>query len=426
MIDINLIRENPDLVKASLKKRGQDTGVVDELTQLDAEWKKLTTSVETMRAEQKELGNKKDLEGAKALKEKVQSEEEKLKTATEKRNELLLNIPNTLFKDVPEGKDESENKILRTWGKKPDFHFEPKDHVELGKGLDVIDNERAAKVTGARFTFLKGGAALLQMALIKWTIDQLTSKETVKEIAEKIGVSEKPFTLVFPPVMINEESYRKMARLTDEDKEQRYHIEKDDLYLIGSSEHTMGAMHMDETLEEHELPLRYLGYSTNFRREAGSYGKDTKGILRMHQFDKLEMESFTKAVDGAKEQEFFLATQEHLVQKLGLPYQVVANCAGDTGTPDARQFDIEIWMPGQDKYRETHSADYMTDYQARRLNTRLKKADGGKEFVHMNDATAFAIGRTLIAIMENYQTKEGTVVVPEVLRPYLNGLEVIE
>jgi seryl-tRNA synthetase len=222
--------------------------------------------------------------------------------------------------------------------------------------------------------------------------------------------------------MIRPEVFQRMARL--EPKEERYYIPSDDIYLIGSAEHTLGPLHMDETIQEDRLPIRYLGFSTAFRREAGSYGKDTRGILRVHQFDKLEMESFVSPEEGFAEQDFFVAIQEYLVHSLGLPYQVVAICTGDMGNPDVRQFDIEMWIPSQGKYRETHTSDYMGDYQARRLATKMKRKDGKTEFVHMNDATAFAIGRTLIAIMENYQTADGKIMVPEVLQKYV-GKKVI-
>ena len=215
-----------------------------------------------------------------------------------------------------------------------------------------------------------------------------------------------------------------MGRLTEADKEERYYLQQDDLYLVGSAEHTLGPLHMDETLPEEALPLRYLGFSTAFRREAGSYGKDMKGILRVHQFDKLEMESFTAPEDSLKEQNFFVAIQEYLMQGLELPYQVVAVCTGDMGKPDARQIDIETWLPGQEKYRETHSADLMQDFQARRLNIKVKRKDGKIEFAHMNDATAFAIGRTLIAILENYQQKDGSVKMPRVLQGYVGKKEI--
>jgi seryl-tRNA synthetase len=243
----------------------------------------------------------------------------------------------------------------------------------------------------------------------------------LREIADgvKKGYNAKAFVPVVPPVMIRPEVYERMDRL--EPKEERYHIPSDDLYLIGSAEHTLGPLHMDETLAEKDLPIRYIGFSTSFRREAGSYGKDTRGILRVHQFDKLEMESFTVAEDSTTEQDFIVAVQEYLVRSLELPYQVVAICTGDMGKPDARQLDIETWMPGQNRYRETHTSDLMTDYQARRLGTKVKRANGKMELVHMNDATAFAIGRILIAIIENNQTADGKIRVPDVLQPYVGA-----
>ncbi|MEX1063776.1 MAG: serine--tRNA ligase, partial [Candidatus Paceibacterota bacterium] len=338
----------------------------------------------------------------------------------------MYKVPNIPTEDVPVGKDESDNKVLRQVGKKPNFSFKPKEHWELGKSLDVIDNERAARVSGARFTYLKRELALLEFALIQHTLSVLTSESTLKKIIKKakLNVKPTPFIPVVPPVLIRPDVFQKMARL--EPKEERYHIPSDDLYLIGSAEHTLGPLHMDETLLSDELPLRYLGFSTAFRREAGSYGKDTKGILRVHQFDKLEMESFSLPDRSIEEQNFFVAIQEHLVDSLGLAYQVVMICTGDMGGPDARQVDIEIWMPGQNKYRETHTADLMTDYQARRLNIKIKGKDFKSELVHMNDATAFAIGRTIIAIMENYQTEKGTVKIPKALQKYMLGIKEIK
>jgi len=261
---------------------------------------------------------------------------------------------------------------------------------------------------------------LLEFALIQYTFQTLTSEKIIGKIAASIekGYAAKPFIPVIPPDFIRPQIFEKMARLSPEDKEERYYFPQDDIYLIGSAEHTLGPIHMEEIIPEENLPLRYLGFSTSFRREAGSYGKDTRGIFRVHQFDKLEMESFTLPNNSLKEQDFILAVQEYLVRSLELPYQVVMICTGDMGKPDARQIDIEIWMPGQGRYRETHTSDLMTDYQARRLNTRVRKKGGDIEFVHMNDATAFAIGRTLIAIMENYQQKDGSIKVPRVLQKY--------
>jgi seryl-tRNA synthetase len=224
--------------------------------------------------------------------------------------------------------------------------------------------------------------------------------------------------------MIKPEIFRRMARLSDADKDERYYLQQDDAFLIGSAEHTLGPIHVDSTLTENQLPLRYIGFSTSFRREAGSYGKDTGGLFRVHQFDKLEMESFTVPEDSHTEQDFIVAVQEYLVHSLGIPYQLIAICTGDMGKPDARQLDINSWLPGQNKYRETHTSDLMTDYQARRLETKVKRKTGETQYAHMNDATAIAIGRFIIAILENYQQADGSVKIPEVLVPFMGKTEI--
>jgi len=334
-------------------------------------------------------------------------------------------VPNIPSADTPVGNDEEDNQVIRQWGEKPQFSFEPKAHWDLGKDLGIIDSERAAEVSGSRFTYIKGDLARLQFALVQFALDTVTNEETLKVIADEaeLEVSTKPFIPVVPPVMVKPAVLNRMARL--EPREDRYYIEQDDVFLAGSAEHTLGPIHMDEIIDADQLPLRYLGYATSFRREAGSYGKDTKGILRQHQFDKMEMESFTTPEDSLREQNFFVAIQEYMMRKLNVPYQVVQICTGDMGLPDYRQIDIESWMPGQDTYRETHTSDLMTSYQPRRLNTRYKAADGKPEFVHMNDATLFAIGRTLIAIMENYQQADGSIAVPDVLKPYMGNTETI-
>ena len=418
MLDIKFIRENTELVKDSLKRRGSKFDV-DKVLKLDEKKRKIQTQMEGFSAEKnkasKEIAKAKPAEKKKIIAEmrKIDKKADKLKPslvkAEEELKDLLYKIPNVLSKDVPSGKDETENVVIRKVGKILRPAFKTKDHIELGESLDLIDKKTAAKVSGARFTYLKGKLALLQFALIQYTFEVLVKKG---------------FTPVIPPFMIQPDVYEKMARLSEEDKDERYHLEKDDVYLIGSAEHTLGPMHMDEVLNEKDLPLRYAGYSTSFRREAGSYGKDTKGILRLHQFDKIEMESFTTKEDSLKEQDFIVSIQEELVESLDIPYQVVMICTGDMGKPDFRQIDIECWMPGQNSYRETHTSDLMNDYQARRLNTRVKRKDG-LEFVHMNDATAFAIGRILIAIMENHQQKDGTIKVPKVLQKY-TGFKVID
>ena len=419
MIDIELLRKEPERVKKGIASKNHDPKAVDEFLKLDEEWRKLTKDVGEKRAEQKKLSEKRDVLGGKKNKEDIKAVEVKLAEVEKKREAIWLTMPNLPSDDTPVGKDDSANKVLRKNGEPKKFDFEPKDHLALGEALGIIDIESAGNVAGSRFAYLKGDAAMLEFALIQYTIEILTNVKVMESIARgvKPGYHANTFVPVVPPVMIRPEVFARMARL--EPKEDRYYIPSDDLYLIGSAEHTLGPLHMDETISENKLPIRYIGFSTAFRREAGSYGKDVRGILRMHQFDKLEMESFTLPEDGPTEQEFLVAIQEYLMWSLQLPYQVVICCTGDQGDPDTRHFDIETWIPSEKKYRETHSADYIGDYQARRLGIRVKRNDGKVEFAHMNDATAIAIGRTILAIMENGQTKEGKIEIPKVLQKYV-------
>lgn len=424
MLDITLIREQPEKIKKGIAAKNADLKLVNNFLKYDKEWRDLRKELDGKRAEQKKLSEQRDIEGGKRNKEEMKALEIKVADVEGPRDEALLAIPNLPSDDTPIGKDESANKVLRKIGTPKDFDFEPKDHLALGESLGIIDTESAAKISGTRFSYLKGDAVKLEFALVHYVFEILTDATIVRSIAEgvKAGYHSTPFIPVVPPVMIRPDVFQKMARL--EPKEERYYIPSDDAYLIGSAEHTLGPLHMDEIIPEEKLPIRYLGFSSAFRREAGSYGKDTRGILRVHQFDKLEMESFVRPEDGITEQDFLVAVQEYLMKSLKLPYQVVAICTGDMGAPDVRQFDIETWMPSQKKYRETHTSDYNSDYQSRRLNTRVKRSDGKAEFVHMNDATAFAIGRTIIAILENYQTKDGSIAVPEMLQKYV-GKEII-
>ncbi|MBI2452824.1 MAG: serine--tRNA ligase [Parcubacteria group bacterium] len=424
MLDIKIIREHIEKVRKSIKDRGLVLDL-DRLLSLDGQRRKKIQEIETLKAGQNKLG-KENREEAQALKQQIKALEPELEQLEVQYSELLWKIPNIPTDDVPVGKDERDNKIIRSWGTPPKFDFKPKDHLALGEALDLIDVETAAKTSGTRFAFLKREAVLLEFALVRYAFDVLTSEKILKKIAQKIdkNYSAKPFVPVVPPVMIRPEIFRKMARLSEDDKNERYYIPQDDLYLVGSAEHTLGPMHMDEVLEEKNLPLRYVGFSTSFRRESGSYGKDTRGILRVHQFDKLEMESFVRPEDSVQEHNFLVAIQEYFMQSLGIPYQVVFICTGDMGAPDARQIDIECWMPGQGKYRETHTADFMADYQARRLNTRVRRKGGELEYAHMVDATTFAMSRTPIAILENYQQKDGSIKIPKVLQKYA-GISVI-
>lgn len=432
MLDIQYIRDNPEVVAEKSRQKGYEVNI-GELLELDTERRTRLTQIEELRARRNSLtaemkGNKptdEQIEAGKQLKEEIANREGELKTIEEKYLALLKKVPNMPLDDVPVGASEDENVVAKTVGEPTKFDFAPKSHVELADAKDWIDKVRAAKVTGSRFAYLKGDLVQLQFALIQYVLATLTNRDIIAKLIADNGlrVEPKPFVPVLPPVMIREDIYDQMDRL--EPREDRYHIEgeDDDLWLIGSAEHTLGSMYADEILPAESLPIRFVGYSTSFRQEAGTYGKDTEGILRMHQFDKLEMEVFSTAETGLDEHLLLIAIQEYMMQQLGLPYHVLMKCTADIGKPDARGVDIEAWLPGQGKYRETHTADYMTDYQARRLKTRVKKSDGTVELAYTNDATAFAAGRTLIAILENYQTTDGDVVVPEVLRPYLGGRE---
>lgn len=426
MLDVQFIRDNAEIVRAAMKNKNKE-GVVDleRVIALADERKKLAGDISEINRKRGVAQEARDAEAGKSLKEELRAAEEKYAEVEKELVSLMVQIPNIPSADTPIGPDESGNQVVRQWGERPAFSFTPKAHWDLGRELGLIDNEKAAEVSGARFTYLKGDLALMQFALIQLAMSILTSREELRKIIEKAGlsVSDKPFVPVVVPVMMRPQVMNRMARL--EPREERYVFDEDTV-LVGSAEHTLGPLHMDEVIAEERLPIRYVGYSTAFRREAGAAGKDTRGILRQHQFDKIEMESFTKPEDGYAEQELFVAVQEELMQRLNLPYQVIIVCTGDMGGPDQRQFDIETWMPGQNTYRETQTSDYMGGYQARRLNSRIKRQDGTIEPVHMNDATAYAMGRTLIAIMENYQDEDGSISVPEALRPYMGGKEKLE
>lgn len=396
MIDIKFLREHPEIVKQKIADKGSSVDI-DYLLALDQKRRDLQNRHDQLRSQQKihTTSQKQAASEVKQLKKELSVVEEQVHV-------LLWQVPNLATDDTPIGPDETGNEVVKEWGTKPQFDFQPKPHWELGSALDVIDNERAAKVTGARFTYLKGNLVLMQNALVQFVFSLLIKKG---------------FQFIAPPLFIKPAVFEKMARLHP--KAERYYIPADDLYLIGSAEHTLGPMHMDEILPEQQLPKRYAAFSPAFRREAGAAGKDTRGILRLHQFDKLEMEVFSTLEQALTEHLGLVAIEEEIVQALGLPYQLILKCTGDIGDPNARGMDINTWMPGQNVYRETHTADYMSEYQARRLNTKYRKTNGSTGFVHMNDATAIAIGRMIAAIMENYQQVDGSITVPQVLQPWM-------
>lgn len=403
MLDINFVRENPKKVKEGTKNKGHDPKVVDRVLKVDEARRQLIAEVEKWRQERNKL-SKKDVEKGKKIKEMLRRLEPDLRAVEEQLQNLSAQIPNLPADDVPVGKDESKNVEIRKWGKPKKLNFKPKDHLEIGEKLDIIDVKRAAKVSGSRFSYLKNEAALLELALV-----DLGMKTLVK----------KGFIPMIPPAINKKEVEWGLGYSEHGGWDQMYVFEKDGLNFVASSEHTIIPQHKDEVLEESELPLRYVGFSNCFRREAGTYGKDTRGIFRVHQFDKVEMNVFTvpdvKISD--KECKFLLSMQEELMQALEIPYRVIASCTGDLPFPNRRMYDLESWLPSEGKYRETHSCSNCTDFQTRRLNIKVRLKTGLK-YAHALNATALAIGRTIIAILENYQQKDGSVLVPKVLQKH--------
>lgn len=431
MLDIRFVRENAEKVKEAARQKKYDVDV-DRTLELDEQRRELQRKADELRQRRNEIANAMKggrpeqslIDEGKTIKTELSEVEERLRVVEDEALQLLKKIPNMPLAEVPIGASEDENVVAKVVGEPTSFDFEPKNHAEIAEAKGWIDKERAAKVAGSRFAYLKGDIVKLQLALQQFTIDTLTDSDVLRNIAERaeLPVSAKPFTPVLPPLMIKTELYDAMDRL--EPRDDRYKIEGEELWLQGSAEHVLGSMHAEEIFDAKDLPIRYLGYASSFRKEAGTYGKDMEGIIRMHQFDKLEMESFVTPDQGLNEHLFFVAIQEYLLEQLGLPYRVLMKCTADIGKPNARGVDMEVWLPGQGKYRETHTADYMTDYQARRLQTRYR-AENGVELIHTNDATAFALGRTMVAIIENYQTLEGDVQVPEALGPYLGSRTVL-
>lgn len=432
MIDIKILRANPEIVAKTLHDKCAKVDL-DLVIKLDAERTELKRAVDDLRAERNRIsdsmkGGKPDPEliaKSKSIKEELAKDEERLETVEAEFMSLYKQIPNIPTADTPVGLTEDENVVARVWGEPTKFAFEPKNHAQIAEVRGWIDKERASNVAGSRFAYLKGELVRLQFALINWVMDSLGDEAVIASIVKEHGlkISTKPFTPVLPPYMIKTAPYDAMDRL--EPREDRYKIEGQDLWLQGSAEHVLGSMHANEIFDESVMPVRYLGYATSFRGEAGTYGKDMEGIIRMHQFDKMEMESFSVAESAHDEHLLFSGIQEWLMQQLEIPYQKLQKCTFDIGKPNAKGSDIEAWLPGQGKYRETHTADYMSDYQSRRLQTRVRRADGNLELIHTNDATAFACGRALVAIMENYQNEDCTIRVPKVLQPYLGGKTVL-
>jgi len=412
MLDIKFIVNHPETVKKGCQAK-QVKIDIDKLLEVDENRRETLEALEDMRAQKnkasKEIAEKKEEKEKQKIilqmKELDRNSDRLTKNFKEierEFNELMFQVPNLPQEDVPVGKDERGNVILKEVGERTKFDFKPKNYLEIAEKLDLIDVKRAAKVSGTRFGYLKNEAVLLEFALIKLAFDVLTKED---------------FIPVLPPVMLKAEMARGMGYLEQNDKEEAYYLPQDNLYLAGTAEQSIGTMHAEEIFKEEELPKRYVAFSACFRREAGSYGKDTKGIFRLHQFDKVEMFSFCRPEDSRKEHKFFLGLEEKLMQVLKLPYRVVNICTGDLGRPAAAKYDIETWLPSENKYRETHSTSNCTDFQARRLNIRYRTKQGQLKFVHTVNGTAFS-QRPILMIIENYQQKDGSILVPQVLQKY--------
>lgn len=417
MIDINLLRENPEVVKKSLQNRQKDVSVIDQIKVADTGYLSSLQKVEQLRSEQNKIS--KTIKGKPTpeqlvvvtkIKNDVKIAESELVDWEKSRDVLLKEIPNISADDVPVGKDDTDNVLLKTVGKKPEFDFTPKDHMDLGEALDILDVKKAAEVSGSRFGYFKGQGAVLEMSLMFYAFQKLVSKG---------------FVGMIPPTMIKSKTEWQCGYASNKNLFGAYYsVPEDDLIFISSSEHSVVPYHMNEILNSKDLPIKYVNYSPCFRREAGTYGKDMKGMLRVHYFNKVEMNIFTlpdmKISDDMCLE--MLSIEEEIMQELGLHYQIVRSCTGDLPQPNRRMYDTNTWFPSQETFRETQSCSNCTDYQARRLNTKVK-IDGQNLFVHILNATVVT-DRVVLAILENFQTRDGSINIPEVLWPF-TGFKVI-
>jgi len=416
MLSVELIRENPERVKKGVEKKNVDPKLVDKFLKIDEEWRAKTALLGQLQAEQNkvsaEISKKKsahNLSQAKLLKKRIGEVRKEKNDLEVKRDNLLQSLPNLPFDDVPVGRDESGNVILREVGEKPVFDFEPKDHLEIGENLGIIDFEIGSKVTGAGFYYLKNDGVLLELALVRYAL----------EFLRKRG-----FSLYLTPDLARERFYLGTGYAPRGPEAQTYEIKDADLGLIATAEVTLAGVHADEILAEADLPERLAGYSHCFRQEAGGYGKYSKGLYRVHQFTKVEMFAYAKPEDSPKIHAEMLELEEEIWQGLGIPYRVVEMCTGDLGAQAARKFDLEAWLPGRGDWGEVTSTSNTTDYQARRLGVKFRDGSGKTAFVHTLNGTAIATSRAIIAILENYQTKQGAVKVPKVLQDYLGKKEI--
>jgi seryl-tRNA synthetase len=420
MLDIKYLRQNIDFVRQKMDERGQkiDFG---RFMDLDAKRRDILQAVETLRNERnsvsKQVGElKKKKEDASALIEKmgnvsakIKEYDESLRVTEEELNAFVMIVPNVQHESVPQGQGSEDNALVRTWGEKPVFSFEPKQHFELGESLNILDFARGAKITGARFTVYRGAGAAMERALVSFMLD--------------LHVEKHGYTEVLTPFMVNAESMTGTGQLP-KFKEDLFKIEGMEYYLIPTAEVPVTNIYREEILEEDKLPIYLVAYSPCFRSEAGSYGKDTRGLIRQHQFNKVEMVKFSKPETSYDELEKLTANAEEVLEKLGIAYRTVCLCTADLGFSSAKTYDVEAWMPGQNTYREISSCSNFEDFQARRASIRFRRADSGKvDFVHTLNGSGLAVGRTVVAILENYQQADGSVLIPEALRLYMRGLE---
>lgn len=425
MLDIKLIRDNPEFVRNNLMKRGNPECIkmLDELLETDKKWRENLTKLNELRHQKKLVTNEvatlkkakknadKELEKAKEIDTEIVTTEQEVVKEEEKERDLLMRLPNMLHDSVPVGQGDADNVQVKTWGRIPTFNFPIKNHIDLALNLNIIDVERAGKVAGSRFFYLKHQGTLLDMALLHFAMEEMVNKD---------------YTPIEPPYLMRREAYEGVTALSDFE-DVLYKIENEDLYLIATSEHPMAAMLQNEVLTEQQLPVKLAGISACFRKEAGAHGKDTRGIFRTHQFNKIEQFIFCTPEQSWQLHEELLQNAENIVQKLELPYRVVNVCTGDIGTVAAKKYDIEAWMPAQNGYREIVSCSNCTDYQARRLNIRYREKEGAptKGVLHTLNSTALATGRTIVAILENNQQEDGTIIIPQVLRKYMGDKEKI-
>lgn len=422
MLDLKLIRSEPAQVKDALKKRGQNVNNIDYILEIDGKRRKIIFDSTALKQERNEVSEeiarmkkeKKDaqakIEAMREVSARIKEMDTEIKSIEQEIQNILLEIPNMVDDSVPVGADEESNQEVRRWGKPREFDFEPKAHWDLGEKLDILDFERGAKISAARFTVLKNEGARLERALINFMLDIHTKEHNYQEI--------------LPPFLVNAQTMVGTGQLPKFEND--LFKTSDELYLIPTAEVPLTNLHQGEILSESSLPLYYTAYSACFRREAGSYGKDIRGLIRQHQFDKVELVKISKPADSFSELENMTQNAEVILQRLELPYRVVVLSTGDIGFSAAKTYDLEVWLPYQEKYREISSCSNCTDFQARRANIRYREEESGKvNFVHTLNGSGIAVGRTMVAIIENFQEKDGSIIIPDALRPYMNGLQKI-